>query len=161
MSHWRALMTPQKAAPWTGCIHFCDSYPIMSSMSFTSVSIFSVWCCSRYLSLWTKRPRQKSVIKESKYLKMTFKLFNFSLSIFVSLSLFSLSWSVSLEAKISEKNLFFRFKAKKNRPIFAYFRLKRKWAAHPIQLSSFVLQTLYRTGYCPALGWHLAKKPAT
>jgi hypothetical protein len=55
-------MTPQKAAPWTGCIHFCNSYPIMSSMSFTSVSIFSVWCCSRYLSLLTKRPWQKSVI---------------------------------------------------------------------------------------------------
>ncbi len=60
---------------------------------------------------------------------MTFKLFNFSLSIFVSLSLFSLSWSVSLKAKISEKTHF--FSRKKNRLIFAYFRFKRKWAAHP------------------------------
>ena len=119
MSHWRALMTPQKAAPWTGCIHFCDSYPIMSTMSFTSVSIFSVWCCSRYLSLWTKRPRQKSVIKESKYLKMTFKLFNFSLSIFVSLSLFSLSWSVSLKAKISEKKHFFSLQSEKKIDLFS------------------------------------------
>jgi hypothetical protein len=45
---------------------------------------------------------------------MTFKLFNFSLSIFVSLSLFSLSRSVSLKAKISEKKtIFFASKRKK------------------------------------------------
>ncbi len=51
---------------------------------------------------------------ESKYLKMTFKLFNFSLSIFVSLSLFSLFWSISLKAKISrKKTIFFASKQKK------------------------------------------------
>ncbi len=44
---------------WTE-LTFCDSYPLMSTMSFTSVSIFSVWWYSRYISLWTKRPRQKS-----------------------------------------------------------------------------------------------------
>ncbi len=53
-------MIPQKAAPgqdaYTFVIHIL-------SMSFTSVSIFSVWCGSRYLSLWTERSRQKSVIK--------------------------------------------------------------------------------------------------
>jgi hypothetical protein len=65
LSDWSALMTPQKAAPWTGCIHFCDSYPIMSSRSFTSVSIFSVWCCSRYLSLWTKRSRHLYYTEQS------------------------------------------------------------------------------------------------
>ncbi len=68
---------------------------------------------------------------KSNYLKMTFKLFNFSLSIFVLLSLFSLSWSVSLKAKISEKMHFFASKRKKIRLIFAFFRFKRKWVAHP------------------------------
>ncbi len=60
MSDWSALMTPQKAAPGQDAYTFVIR---ILSTSFTSVSIFSVWCCSRYLSLWTKRLRQKSVIK--------------------------------------------------------------------------------------------------
>ncbi len=67
---------------------------------------------------------------------MTFKLFNFSLSIFVSLSLFSLSWSVSLKAKISEKNFrLFSLQAKMSgAPYMWYqvvglctFRLEGSW----------------------------------
>ncbi len=53
-------MTPQKAAPGQDAYIFVIR---ILSMSFTSVSIFSVWCFSRYLSPWTKRSRQKSVIK--------------------------------------------------------------------------------------------------
>ncbi len=38
----------------------------------------------------------------------------------------------TFKAKISEKKpIFFASKRKKNRLIFAYFRFKRKWAAHP------------------------------
>ncbi len=56
---------------------------------------------------------------ESKYLKMTFKLFNFWLSIFVSLSLFSLSWSVSLKAKKSEKTHYFSLQSEKKIGLFS------------------------------------------
>ncbi len=93
-----------------------------------SVNFLCLVLLYRYLSLWKKRPQQKSVIKESKYLKMTFKHFNFSLSIFVSLSLFSLSWSVSLKAKKSEKKtFFFRFKAKKKSALKFSSFLGLKW----------------------------------
>ncbi len=50
---------------------------------------------------------------------MTFKLFNFSLSIFVSLSLFSLSWSFSHKAKISEKKHFFSLRSEKKIGVFS------------------------------------------
>jgi hypothetical protein len=95
--------------------------------------------CSGYLSLWWERKRQLVTViwamsippgllyergffsrlqdilnqcqtnLESKYLKMTFKLYNFSLSIFVSLSLFSLSWSVSLKGTQAWEIFWLRF----------------------------------------------------
>jgi hypothetical protein len=49
MSDRSAHMTPQKAA-LDMIILFCDSYPF----KVFHLSFNFLWCCSRYLSLWTK-----------------------------------------------------------------------------------------------------------
>ncbi len=49
MYDWSALVTPQKATLYSTCVHFVIR---ILSTSLASVSIFSVVCCSRYLSLW-------------------------------------------------------------------------------------------------------------
>ncbi len=69
--------------------------------------------------LYTEILNQCQTNLESKYLKMTFKLFSFLRSIFVSLELFSLSWSVSLKAKISEKKHFFSLRSEKKIGVFS------------------------------------------
>ncbi len=46
------LLWLPRRPPWTVCIHFHDSYPVDISHPLTSVSSFSVCCCSRHLSLW-------------------------------------------------------------------------------------------------------------
>ncbi len=58
------------------------------------------------------------------------------LCLFASLThfafIFFAVWSVSLACEQSEKNLFFSLQSENKNPhIFAYFRFKRIWAAHP------------------------------